>query len=139
MLDPEAPGTRAPQPAKMRAATQGFADILAQDADIGAFAAHHAQHQAFPVVLGHFKQGNPDATRRALDLLAAASEAVERRSLVLERRMHWRHLVDLPPEALQYRGQRVPRERNVPRLQDRALGIAGRRALAELQRRQVLL
>ena len=107
LLDAEATRSRAPQPAQVRAAAERLADVLGQHADIGAFAANDAQPQGRAFERGELQYRDADAARRALHLLAAARQSIERRALVLQRRIHRRHLLDLAAKALQHRRQRL--------------------------------
>ena len=65
-----------------------------------ALAADHAQNEQRNFEAHHLERRNANPARRPRHLLAAACQPVERRALVLERRVHRRHL--LAAEAFQH-------------------------------------
>jgi hypothetical protein len=89
------------QPDQVRAATQRLADIFGQRADVRALAAcdTHREHRRRQVNVQQRDGVNRYLPRRALDGLPGPGILVKRLAVLLERRVHRRHLFDLAGEA----------------------------------------
>src|SRR5262249_30768987 len=124
---------------EMRAGAERGTNVLAERADIRAFAAADAQLGQRRAVGEQLELGNLHATRSALHRAALARELVERYAVALQRRMHRRYLVDRAAEALEHRRQLARAGIHRTHLQHLALGVAGTRAAAQRERREIFL
>src|SRR5437868_1153090 len=123
----------------MRAGPERRADVLGERADIGSLAAANAQLDERRSEAEELEAADLHRATRALDALALARELVERHAVALQRRMHRRHLLDGAAKAAEDRLELGRRHLDRALLEHAALGVAGARAAAELERREVLL
>src|SRR6266850_1063623 len=91
VVGPDAPSREALDGA---ADAQGRAEVGGQDSDVRSLAADHPQGDARPVELLDRDRADEDLAGRALHLDAGARQLVEASPLVVDRRVHRRHLVD---------------------------------------------
>ena len=135
--DVERAARDAAQRRQVGAAAERLADVFAERADVGALAAADVDRPA----------GRPRRRRRriawivtrrarALDLDAGARVFVQRLAVVLQRRVHRRHLVDRAGEARRRPRQARRGRRRLGAVRTHvAFGVAGGRRHAQAQRR----
>ena len=130
---------QAPELGDVRAAAERLADVVRQTANIGALGAGDLDLDpvAREVQQPDRVQGHP--ARLALDLDAGAGKLVERLALVLEGRIHRRHLLDLALETAQRLLDLAPADGHGTMLRRLALAVIRRRALPETKHRPVAL
>ena len=129
----------AAQTGEVSATAQRLADVLGQGADVGSLAARHVDHQAGILPVDDVDGVNRDLARCALDFETGTGVLVERTAVLLQRRVHRRHLGDRPGEALQHLLDQGPVDVDRPLLQHFALKVAGAGAPTQTQRRAVSL
>ena len=87
----------------MRAAAERFADVVHVGADVKAFAAQDGEIDFGRCDAVDRVAIDVDEARLALDHFSLARQFVERHAALLDRRNHWRHLVEIAAEFFERR------------------------------------
>src|SRR5690606_17672821 len=118
-------GLTAAQGGNVSATTQCRTYILYQSTDIGTLAALHFQTQAIPFQPQHGQSAYGNRSRLALHCFPCPGQLVQRLAVMLERRVHRRHLLDITGKARQYRLDLSQGDLAGTHLQHLALGVTG--------------